>query len=90
LDYLRNNRDVIEQAVGEIPGLSMAHIEATYLAWINVRGVEDPATFFEQAGVGLSDGREFGMPGYVRLNFGCRRTLLLEALARIRRAIRNQ
>jgi len=33
------------------------------------------------------DGKAFGAPGYVRLNFGCPRSLLREALDRIRRAV---
>ena len=51
----------------------MTPVEATYLAWIDARnlGVPSPTLFFEEAGVGLSDGADFGMPGWVRLNFGC-------------------
>jgi cystathionine beta-lyase len=37
--------------------------------------------------VGLSDGADFGAPGFVRLNFGCSRTLLMEALRRMRMAL---
>ncbi len=89
LPYLRGNRDLVEQAVNALPGLSMSHVEATYLAWIDAReiGVEDPYRFFVKAGVGLSDGDEFGAPGFVRLNFGCPRQMLHEALARIRTAV---
>lgn len=91
LEYLRANRDVLERAIRETPGLDMAHVEATYLAWIDVRGLEqdDAAAFFEAAGVGLSDGKEFGLPGFVRLNFGCPRSTLVEALDRIRRAVKK-
>ncbi|HNI83321.1 MAG TPA: aspartate aminotransferase, partial [Rhodocyclaceae bacterium] len=46
-----------------------------------------PAAFFEQAGVGLSDGRDFGLPGFVRLNFGCPPARLEAALERMRRAV---
>jgi cystathionine beta-lyase len=89
LDYLRNNRDWVTRAINDMPGISMTHVEATYLAWINMHdsGLEDPITFFEQAGVGLSDGKEFGGPGYVRLNFGCPRSLLQKALQRMRFAL---
>ena len=48
-----------------------------------------PARFFEQAGVGLSDGKDFQGPGYVRLNFGCPRQTLLEGLERIKSAVAN-
>ena len=89
LDYLRGNRDLVEQAVGEMPGLRTWHVEATYLAWIDARGVgaEEPVKFFEDAGVGLYDGALFGTPGFVRLNFACPRVFLTEALRRMRSAI---
>jgi cystathionine beta-lyase len=89
LDYLRGNRDLVENEIATMPGLSVAHVEATYLAWIDARqtGLSHPAAFFERAGVGLSDGAEFDAPGYVRLNFGCRRALLAKALGRMRAAL---
>jgi cystathionine beta-lyase len=69
----------------------MAAVEGTYLAWIDLRpaGLEEPVRFFEAAGVGLQDGREFDGPGFVRLNFGCPRSVLKEALARMTRALEN-
>jgi len=89
LAYLRGNRDLVEREVNAMPGLSMTPVETTYLAWIDARatGITDPARFFEEAGVGLSDGADFGAPGFLRLNFGCSRSLLVEALGRMRRAL---
>jgi cystathionine beta-lyase len=89
LAYLRGNRDLVAEAIGSIPGLATTHVEATYLAWIDVRaaGMENPGRFFEEGGVGLSDGTEFGAPGFVRLNFGCSRSLLTEALGRMSAAV---
>ena len=90
IDYLRGNRDIVQEFINEeIPRLSMDNVEATYLAWIDARelGVPDPAILFEQAGVGLSDGRHFQAEGYVRLNFGCPRETLSEALDRMKRAV---
>ena len=89
LAYLRGNRDLVAQEVGRMPGLSVAHVEATYLSWIDLRerGIADPVRFFEEAGVGLSGGADFGLPGFVRLNFGCPRALLSEALRRMRVAL---
>ncbi len=88
LTTLRAHRDQVVASVAAMPGLEMAVPEATYLAWIDARGlgVASPARFFEQHGVGLSDGVDFGVPGFVRLNFGCPRGLLLEALDRMARA----
>lgn len=92
LAYLRGNRDLVEAAIKTMPGLSITHVEATYLAWIDTRqtGIDDPVKFFEEAGVGLSDGTDFDGPGFVRLNFGCARSLLAEALERMRTALSAQ
>lgn len=89
LAYLRKNRDTAAEAVAGMPGMAMTHVEATYLAWLDVRkaGLEDPAGFFEAAGVGLFDGKHFGGPGFLRLNFACSRSILLEALLKIERAV---
>jgi cystathionine beta-lyase len=91
LDYLRGNRDTVQEAVNRMPHLSMAPVEATYLAWIDIRaaGIRNPTAFFEDAGVGLQDGIEFDGPGFVRLNFGCSRSLLEEALQRMAGALEN-
>ena len=87
--YLRGNRDLIYSEVSKINGLKMGPVEATYLAWIDAceLNVADPARWFEKAGVGLSDGREFDGQGFVRLNFGCPRSRLRQVLSRMGRAI---
>lgn len=89
LDYLRANRDVLERAVAGIRGISMRHVEATYLGWIDARALEldAPATFFEKHGLGLSNGADFGGPGFVRFNFGCPRSLLREGIERLEAAV---
>ena len=60
-------------------------------AWIDCRNLltDTPAAFFEEAGVGLSNGKDFGAEGFVRLNFGCSRSILLAALERMDKAIRR-
>ena len=89
LDYLRANRDSVARAIDQMPRLSLTPIEATYLAWIDVRSsdLNNPVRFFEDAGVGLQDGIEFDGRGFVRLNFGCARSLLEKALERMASAI---
>jgi cystathionine beta-lyase len=90
-EYLRQNRDMLVQGVGPLSGLKMDKPEATYLAWLDGRelGVENLAEFFETAGVGLSDGTEFEGKGFMRLNFGCPRKTLQQAIDRIQKAITN-
>jgi cystathionine beta-lyase len=89
LEYLRMNRELVVRTIAGMPGLKTWPVEATYLAWIDARGlgVDDPAGFFEAAGVGLSDGAPFGAPGFARLNFGCPRLLLETALQRMKTAL---
>ncbi len=93
LAYLRGNRDYLLDFVArELPGIKIeAPIEATYLAWLNVAtlGLSDPIGHFEKYGVGLSDGAFFGAPKgrYVRINFGCTRATLVEALRRMKSAL---
>ena len=94
VDYLLGNRSLVGERLAEIPEIRTTLPEATYLAWLDcrpfaqARGIADPAAHFEARGVGLSDGRGFGAPGFVRLNFGCPRTLLEQGLTRIRDALR--
>ena len=90
--YLRGNRDLIAGFVrDQLPGVSLTPCEATYLAWLDVTalGLPHPGDFFEQHGVGLSDGLTFGAPAgrFVRLNFGCPRSTLTEALNRMKRSL---
>jgi cysteine-S-conjugate beta-lyase len=95
LRYLETNRDlVIEFTRSRLPGVRTAPPEATYLAWLDCRGLElpgdDPYSFFlEQARVALNDGKAFGRggQGFVRLNFGCPRATLTQALERMATAL---
>jgi cystathionine beta-lyase len=89
LAYLRTNRELVEKSVAAMPGLRIWHAEATYLSWIDARGLQvaDPAKFFVDAGVGLYDGTLFGAPGFLRLNFACPRATLERALERMARAV---
>jgi cystathionine beta-lyase len=91
LTYLRGNHAVVKEAMEAIPGLSMTPVEATYLAWIDTReaNLNDPALFFEEAGVGLADGKFFKGEGFVRLNFACTRSVLREALLRMDSALKK-
>jgi len=90
ISYLEANRDYMEERIRAINGLQVVHNEATYLAWIDCTdtGLEHPGRFFrEKAKVYMNEGEEFGDEHFVRLNFGCPRSQLKEALDRIERAL---
>ena len=82
------HRDLTLDAVARIPGLVATRPQATYLVWIDCRetGVADPFERCVAAGVGPSDGRDFGAPGFIRLNTACPTARLETALERLPRA----
>jgi cystathionine beta-lyase len=95
LAYLQGNRDYLYDYVREeIPSIRMCDMEATYLAWLDCAAADvgdHPSEFFlNRAQVALSDGTEFGKGGenFVRLNFACPRKRLVQALERIKDAIK--
>lgn len=87
--YLRANRDRVTEALAPLPDVHARAPEATYLYWMDLRatGIEDPLRHIERHGLGLSDGADFGAPGFARLNFACPRKILDAALDRLAAAL---
>jgi cystathionine beta-lyase len=96
--YLTANRDFLVSVVeSEFDGIRLTVPDATYLAWLDCRDLiqagkieGSPQRFFlEKAKVALNDGADFGPggEGFVRLNFGCPRRTLEEALTRMKAAL---
>lgn len=94
--YLQQTRDeaarYIEQ---ELPRIKLIRAEGTYLLWLDCRelGMEDPELkrfMVQEAGLGLSPGIAFGMggSGFMRMNIGAPRSLVMEALGKLKTAIR--
>ena len=97
LKYLESNRDYLyERVQNDLPGVDMWSPEGTFLGWLDCRELDlecSAHTFFlEQAKVGLNAGGDFGDSGkgFVRLNFGCPRALLSQALDQMQEAIENK
>lgn len=89
IDYLKANHDYMFQALNGYKGLKLFPLEATYLAWIDARetGIEDIQERILKAGVRLMDGRTFMGEGFLRLNFACSKSVLVEAVKRIKMAL---
>jgi cysteine-S-conjugate beta-lyase len=97
LTYLEGNRDYLVDTIErQLPGVELARPEGTYLAWLDCRqaGIEGkPSEFFlKHARVAMNDGAWFGKggEGFVRLNFGCPRPMLVDALERMKEALNTR
>ncbi|MDP2965423.1 MAG: MalY/PatB family protein [Pelolinea sp.] len=96
LNYLEGNRDyLMDYLKTHLPEIKVIKPEGSYLAWLDCRELNmqsDPYNFFlYKAKVALNDGRSFGEngSGFVRLNFGCPRSILTDALVRMASAVRS-
>lgn len=94
LAYLTANRDFVVRYFQEnLPDICTTVPDATYLLWLDCNALLESGTiignphefFLNEAKVALNNGAEFGPggEGFVRLNFGCPRSTLEEALDRI-------
>lgn len=96
LVYLEANRNyLVESFAQDLPSIHMWKPEGTFLGWLDCRmlGVESPHMFFlKEAGVGFNNGTDFGEhgKGFLRINFGCPRATLVEAISRMHAAIENK
>ena len=94
LDVLHYNKQMAVDAVEKIQDVSCIPPHATYLLWVDCTewithrppGQNRPQKTCEAAGIGLSNGADFGSPNFLRLNFGCPPALLQEGLRRLQNA----
>ena len=96
LAYLDGNRRHLAGLLAErLPAVRWTPPEGTYLAWLDCRALDLPASpgafFLERAGVALVDGPECGAPGagHVRLNFATPRPVLTTIVDRLADAVRR-
>jgi cystathionine beta-lyase len=98
LDYLQGNLDYVESFVAEhIPQIQVVQPQGTYLVWLDCRRLGLDAARLrhlmrDEARVYLDEGTLFGVEGegFERLNIACPRSLLEEALDRIRQAVASR
>jgi cysteine-S-conjugate beta-lyase len=94
--YLQENFNFLEQFFQEnLPEVKVMRPEATYLIWLDysVYGLDDETLRQKHidSGVGMNPGVQFGKQGsgYMRINIGCPRSVLSEALNRIKIAFKS-
>lgn len=96
LAYIEENINfVIEFLEKKIPQVKLIRPEGTYLLWLDFRALgldheELNRIMIEKGRVLLNDGLTFGKEGegFLRLNIGCPRSMVEEALRRIEKAIK--
>ena len=96
LVYLKGTHDMVrDYAAQHLPGIKVGEAQGTYLLWLDCRalGMDNAALkrfFVQQAGLGLSPGSVFGEQGsgYMRLNIGAPRALIMQALEKLAAALR--
>lgn len=95
LEYLESNIDFAIKYINEnMPKLKVRKPEGTYLLWVDFSalGLSDEeleSVLVQKGKVALNQGNSFGIggSGYQRINLACPRSMLEEALIRIKNAI---
>ena len=95
LTYIGQNLTYVIDYIHEhLPGIRVNRPEATYLLWLDCSGLglsddELHRFFLEEARLQLSAGSAFGIggSGHMRLNAACPRSILVEAMSRLHKAI---
>lgn len=95
LVYLRENHRLFAAAVnGALPNVKVLPADALYLAWMDCRGLGMDADALDKfmltkARLWLDKGQKFGPEGhgYMRVNLGCPRSTVDEAIKRLVQAV---
>jgi cystathionine beta-lyase len=95
LVYIEENLHFMEDFIAaHIPQITVIKPEGTYLVWLDCRGLGLDKTalkqlMLNQAGVFLDEGYIFGPQGegFERINIACPRSILAEALHRIKTVV---
>ena len=95
-NYVMDNvRFVNDYLKYHIPSIKVYQPQASFLVWLDCRELRLPqeelvALFTQKAGLALNDGAMFGPggEGFMRLNIGCPRSVLEQALDALKKAIK--
>ena len=96
LEYVEGNILALEQYCRQyIPEIKPLRPQASFLVWLDCRALglaheQLVSLFVDKAGLALNDGEMFGQggQGFMRMNAGCPRATLMQALEKLRSAVR--
>lgn len=92
-EYLYNNYLTLRRELGtRLPQLNLSNSQSTYLAWADISSLDLTADEVEQrykerGHVWINSGRMYGDPSFIRINYACPLSLLLDGLSRIFRSL---
>ncbi|WP_370229093.1 MalY/PatB family protein [Cognatishimia sp.] len=96
VSYLDGNRQLLDAAIADIPGLSSMPLEATYLSWVDFSGTgmsrEDFTKRVEKdARIAVNHGPTFGTGGesFLRFNIATPRSVVQTAMERLAEAFKD-
>ncbi len=97
MDYIAGNLRYLRDFVAEhLPQIEVIEPEGTYLVWLDCRGLglgkaELERLMLDEAHVFMNEGYIFGREGegFERINIACPRSILAEALQRIKAAVQG-
>lgn len=98
----RERRDLIGELLTSIPGVSLAMPDGAFYVFPDIRGLlgkklacgvvchtddELAEALLEHAHIGVVAGSAFGAPGFLRLSYATSNALIIEGMARLRKAV---
>jgi Aspartate/tyrosine/aromatic aminotransferase len=97
VDRFRHSRSMVQQALGNLPGVTLYEMPATFYAFLKVDGLPDNSQPFildmiEHSKVGVAPGEAFGAAGrgHLRVCYGTNHQSLSIALERLQAALKNR
>lgn len=97
LKRFRHSRDMVREALGNISGVTLYEMPATFYAFLKVDGLANNSQPFildmiEKSKVGVAPGEAFGEAGcgHLRVCYGTNHTSLAIALERLQTALENR
>ena len=97
LIYIEDNYNFVQHYLqNNLPRIKAVKMEGTYLLWLDCRELglsqkELVSFFINKVGLALNDGSKFGKggEGFMRMNLGCPKELIKQALNQLESAVKN-
>ena len=91
LQYIKGNVDYVVDYINKVlPKVRVHKAQATYMLWLDFSayGYDNQTLNHKmifEAGLGLNNGKEFGAEQCLRINLACPRSVVVEAMERMKR-----